>query len=319
MSDDEIYCIPTYMVNQKVKNYTRNLIQFLKENNKQVLLISHHFIPVDFQEIVDYCIYDNRNHLLHENKYKGWMAHRNNLFYVESQEFFPCNSTLACYYFHSSLFFSKFLNKRIVHFVDYDSILSNLDQYDENYQMLKNSEYSSIRYKNEAGAFFADTCSLDLSKLNLDNFIVSEEKLKSLIESNRTYEVLFEHYFKKFENIYWKSFKELKKSTVAGLEHINSIDWICLAANKEDNKFYLTIVNPSDEKKKHKIIADGNILESHTHNSSWVLEVSDYKNVIVYDEKGDLLKTYHVPNFNIKDQSAVSWLTFNPNGTQLGG
>ena len=50
------------------------------------------------------------------------------------------------------------------------------------------------------------------------------------------------------------SFKELKKSTVAGLEHINSIDWICLAANKEDNKFYLTIVNPSDEKKKHKII-----------------------------------------------------------------
>ena len=317
MPDDEIYCVPTYMVNQKVKNYTRNLIQFLKERNKQVLLMSHYYIPVEFQETVDYCIYDNRNHLLYENKHKGWMVHRNNLFYVESQEFFPCNSTLACYYFHSSLFFSKFLNKRIVHFVDYDSILSNLDQYDENYQILKKSEYSSIRYKNNVGAFFADTCSLDLSKINLDNFVVSEEKLKNLIESNRTYEVLFEHYFINFENIYWKSFEELKKTSNAGLEHVNAIDWICLAVNLDEYKFYLVIINTVKSAKKHKVIADERVIDVETFNSSWVLEVSSCKNLLVYNETGSLLKTYHIPSININDQSKISWLTFNPVNCQL--
>lgn len=305
------------MVNQKVKNYTRNLIQFLKERGKQVLLISHYYIPVDFQEMVDYCIYDNRNHLLCDNKHKGWMVHKNNLFYIESQEFFNCNSTLACYYFHSALFFSKFANKRIVHFVDYDTILLNLDQYDENYQMLKNSEYSSVRYKNEAGAFFADTCSLDLTKLNLDNFVVSEEKLKSLIEKNRTYEVLFEHYFVNFENIYWKSFDELRKTSSAGLEHINSIDWICLAVNLDERKFYIVIINPVQENRKHKVIVDEKVFQINTNENSWALEVTNNKNVIVYDEKGSLLKAYHIPTINMDDQAKVSWLTFNPINCQL--
>jgi hypothetical protein len=221
MPDDEIYCVTTYMINQKIKDYTRNLIKFLKERNKQVLLISHYQIPVEFQEMVDYCIYDNRNHLLYENKYKGWLCYKNNLFYVESQEFYSSNSTLACYYFHSALFFSKFINKNIVHFIDYDSNVLNLDQYDENYKILKDSEYTSVRYKTTSGdsfenktlqALFADTSSINLAKFNLDNLIVSEEKLKNLIEKFRTYELFYERYFLLFEKIYWKSYEEIKKS-----------------------------------------------------------------------------------------------------------
>jgi hypothetical protein len=183
--------------------------------------------------------------------------------------------------------------------------------------MLKNSEYSSVRYKNEAGAFFADTCSLDLTKLNLDNFVVSEEKLKSLIEKNRTYEVLFEHYFVNFENIYWKSFDELRKTSSAGLEHINSIDWVCLAVNLDEYKFYIVIINPDKINKKHKVIIDERILEIDTHDSSWVLEVTKNKNVIIYNEKGSLLKSYHIPSINMNDQAKVSWLTFNPINCQL--
>lgn len=323
MADDEIYCVTTYMVNQKIRDYTRNLIQFLKERNKQVLLMSHHPIPVEFQEMVDHCVYDSRNHLLHENKYKGWICYRNSLFYVESQEFFTSNSTLACYYFHSALFFSKFINKKIVHFIDYDSNVLNLDQYDENYKILKDSEYTSVRYKTAFGAsfeanslrgLFADTSSVNLSKFNLDNLIISEEKIKSLIENFRTYELLYESYFLKFEKIYWKSYEEIKKSVSAGLEHVHGIDWICLASNNEEGKFYLMIVNTSNEDKKHKIIADENIFEKITQkNSSWFMQVSDYKNIIVYDEKNVILKTYHIPSINLKDQTKISWMSFDPN------
>ena len=317
MADDEIYCITTYMVNQKIKNYTKKLIQFLKEKNKQVLLISHHHIPTEFQEMVDYCIYDNRNHLLHENEYKGWIAHKNNLFYVESQEFFPSNSTLACYYFYSALFFSKFINKNIVHFVDYDSILSNIDQYDENYKILKNSEYSSVRYKTTANGLFADTASFNLSKLNFNNFIISEDKLKSLIVKYRTYELLFEKYFLNFEKIYWKPFQDIEKTVKAGLEHVNAIDWICVAANIEENKLYLVIVNDLYETKKHKVIIDEKFFEIVTNRSSWVHEVSNNKNVIVCNEKGDMLKRYNISNINLKEQAAISWITFNPINVQL--
>lgn len=327
MPDDEIYCVTTYMINQKIKDYTRNLIKFLKERNKQVLLISHYQIPVEFQEMVDYCIYDNRNHLLYENKYKGWLCYKNNLLYAESQEFYSSNSTLACYYFHSALFFSKFINKNIVHFIDYDSNVLNLDQYDENYKILKGSEYTSVRYKTTSGdsfenktlqALFADTSSINLSKFNLDNLIISEEKLKSSIENFRTYELLFERCFLIFEKIYWKSYEEIKKSISAGLEHVHSIEWICLAPNVEDGKFYLLIINNSNKNKKYTTIADGNIFEQTiAEHCSWVLHVSDYKNLIIYDEKNVILKTYHIPSINLKDQSKISWLTFNPNNTQL--
>lgn len=317
MINDEIYCVPTYMVNQKIKNYTRNLIQFLKENGKQVLLISHYYIPVEFQEMADYCIYDNRNHLLYENKYKGWIFHGNNLFYVESKEFFLYNSSLACYYFHSALFFSKFANKRIIHFIDYDSILFNLDQYNENYEILKNSEHSSVRYKNDAGSFFADTCSLDLSKINLDNFIISEEKLKSLIEKNKTYETVFENYFLKFENIYWKSFEELKKTSNSGLEHVNSIDWICLAVNLDEHKLYIIIINNETKNKKYKVIIDEKVISVNTFDSSWILEVSTCKNLLVYNEKDSLLKAYHIPSININEQSKISWVILNSGNSQL--
>jgi hypothetical protein len=315
------------MVNQKIKDYTRNVIRFLKERNKQVLLMSHYQIPVEFQEMVDYCIYDNRNHLLYENKYKGWLCYKNNLLYVESQEFYSSNSTLACYYFHSSLFFSKFINKNIVHFIDYDSDLLNLDQYDENYKILKDSEYTSVRYKTTSGdsfenktlqALFADTSSVNLSKFNLDNLIVSEEKLKNLIENFRTYELFYEIYFLPFEKIYWKSYEEIKKSVSAGLEHVHAIEWVCLASNLQEGKFYLVIVNRSNKNKKYKIIADGHILEPMLpENCSWCYQVSDYKNIIVYDEKNVFLKTYYIPSMNLNDQSKISRMTFNLVGNQL--
>ena len=327
MADDEIYCVTTYMVNQKIKDYTRKLIKFLKERNKQVLLISHHPISTEFQEMVDYCIYDNRNHLLYENKHKGWICYRNNLFYVESQEFFASNSTLACYYFYSALFFSKFINKKIVHFIDYDSNVSNLDQYDENYKILKDSEYTSVRYKTTSGAsfdnkafqaFFADTSSINLSKYNLDNLIISDEKFKSLMEKFRTYEILFENHFLKFEKIYWKPKDELEKSITAGLEHIHGIDWVGLAVELSQRKFYITIINDSEKSKTHKIIIDEKIIYMDiASKNSWVCDVSGNNNVIVYSEKGEISKSYHIPSINMDDQSKISWLTFNPVNTQL--
>lgn len=327
MADDEIYCVPTYMVNQKIKDYTRKLIKFLKERNKQVLLISHYPIAIEFQEMVDYCIYDNRNYLLYENKYKGWICYKNNLFYIESQEFVSNNSTLACYYFYSALFFSKFINKKIVHFIDYDSNALNLDQYDDNYKILKDSEYTSVRYKTTSGAsfdnkalqaFFADTSSINLSKYNLDNLIISDENFKSLMEKFKTYELLFEKHFLQFENIYWKPKDELEKSITAGLEHVHGIDWVALAVDLEKRKFYIAIVNDSNNAKNYKIIIDERIINMNiASKNSWACDVSNNNNVIVYNEKGDISKTYHIPSINMNEQSQSSWITFNPVDVQL--
>jgi hypothetical protein len=157
-----------------------------------------------------------------------------------------------------------------------------------------------------------------LSKFNLDNLIVSEEKLKNLIENFRTYELFYEIYFLPFEKIYWKSYEEIKKSVSAGLEHVHAIEWVCLASNLQEGKFYLVIVNRSNKNKKYKIIADGHILEPMLpENCSWCYQVSDYKNIIVYDEKNVFLKTYYIPSMNLNDQSKISRMTFNLVGNQL--
>jgi hypothetical protein len=127
--NDEIYYIPTYMVNPKVKEYTYNLIKYLKSQDKEIILVSHYPIPIEFQELVDYCIYDKRNVLLYEDEYKGHLSQENEVFTIFSQEFFSYNSTIACYYFYSALFLAKFLGKRIVHSIDYDTIVDNTQRW----------------------------------------------------------------------------------------------------------------------------------------------------------------------------------------------
>jgi len=310
MRQDELYCVTTYMVNKKVKDYTRRLINFLKGKGKEVLLISHYHIPIEFQETVDYCIYDSRNYLLEDNKYKGWITHGNSYFYVKSQEFFTTNSSLACFHFFSSLFFAKFAHKKIVHYIDYDSDLINIDQYEDNYQILKNSDYSSVRYKNNTGSLFADTSSVNLEKINLNNFLISDEQFKSLVEQNRTFEMLFENNFLKLENTHWKSFEDLSKTVRAGLEHVHSIDWVCLAVERSSKKLFIVIVNPDNQIKTHKIVFDDQITFCTTNNSSWLMDVSANKNIFIFNDKNILLKSYHVPSLDINEQQKISSINF---------
>lgn len=308
MNEDEIYCIPTYMVNDKIKNYTRNLIKFLKERDKKVLLISHYFIPVEFQELVDFCIYDNRNDLLYENRFKGRLYYFTSAFDVSSQEFILSNSSLACYYFHSALFFSKFINKRIVHFVDYDSVLRNLDIYDDNYKTLKSSDFTSVRYKNENDSYFADTSSVDLSKINLNDYIKSKDELLGLLETDCRFEEFFSKNFLSLENPLWKSKEELKKSIDVALENVNATDWICLASSPEDRLYLIVIAH---NVKNYRIIIDEDIIEKNLPPRHWwIKEVSNNKNILIYDDKNKILKAYHIPLINIKENAEISSVTF---------
>lgn len=311
MNEDEIYCIPTYMKTQRVKDYTRNLINFLKKENKQVLLISHYLIPTEFQEIVDFCIYDNRNTLLFDSKYKGWLFYLCQTFSVYSKDFFSYNSSLACYYFHSALFLAKFANKKIIHFIDYDTILSNLDVYNDNYKILKNTDFSSVRFKHNNGDFFADTTSLDLTKIKIENYIISDEEFKKLIETHKRFEELFCAHFLQFENPYWKNKSELDLSTQSGLEHINSIDWICVASDEQEDKLWLIIINPENNKlKKYKIIIDGHISNQVLNTGWWAKEVTNCKMVIIYDDKNIILKTYIISEINISENRIDNRISF---------
>ena len=308
---DEIYYIPTYMVNPKVKEYTYNLIKYLKSQNKEIILVSHHPIPTDFQELVDYCIYDKRNTLLYDNEYKGYLSWDNSTFTVYSQEFFSYSSIIACYYFYSALFLAKFLGKRIVHSIDYDTIIDNLDQYEENYEILTTTDYSSIRYKNDKNVLFADTYSTDISKLNLDFFIKSEEELKGLANVYRRFEEFHECYMFPQEKVYWKTFDDIKKSVNPGLEHIDSPDRICLAVDVDTNHLILTfILEGCFDKKTFKVIADDKIISKTLCNNWWLLDVTSYKNITIFDSENKLLKYYPISELDIEKQKSISQIFF---------
>lgn len=307
---DEIYYIPTYMVNPKVKEYTYNLIKYLKSQNKEIILVSHHPIPTDFQELVDYCIYDKRNTLLYDSEYKGYLSWTDPVFTVYSQEFFSYNSTIACYYFYSALFLAKFLGKKIVHSIDYDTIIDNLDQYEENYEILTTTDYSSVRYKNDANVLFADTYSTDISKLNLDFFIKGEEELKELANVYRRFEEFHECHMFPQEKIYWKTFDDIKKSVNPGLEHIDSPDWICLAVDVDTNNLILTFILESYTEKTFNIILDDQKFSKTLCNTWWLLDVTSYKNITILDSENKLIRHYSTTELDIKKQKSISQIYF---------
>ena len=311
--NDEIYYIPTYMVNPKVKEYTYNLIKYLKSQDKEIILISHYPIPIKFQELVDYCIYDKRNVLLYEDEYKGHLSQDNEVFTIFSQEFFSYNSTIACYYFYSALFLAKFLGKRIVHSIDYDNIIDNLDQYEENYEILTTTDYSSVRYKNDNNVLFADTYSTDISKLNLDFFIKDEEELKKLANIYRRFEEFHEHHMFPQEKIYWKNWNDINKSINPGLEHLDSPDRICLAVDVDTNQLFLAIILTKDDKldKSYNVILDERKFSQHINiGLFWLVEVTNCKNVMVFDSQNKLLKTYYLPELDIEIQKQKSNIKF---------
>lgn len=310
--NDEIYLVPTYLVNDKVKEYTRNTIQALKANGKEILLYSHYYIPEEFQQMVDYCIYDKRNTMLSENQYKGWLhrKHFSDKFEVKSKEFLTSNSSVACFYFNHALSYIKNLEKRIVHLVDYDNVWNNLDVFENNYKILTTTNYESIRFKyDDSNQLFANIWSVDLSKHNLDRYIQTEEYLKHTVSQIRRYEEWYPVHFMDGENVLWKYKSEADRGNELALSSVNEPEWVCLAVEELNEDNYIYFCNPSPNELNYE-------LERNEYRSDitlspftyYILPLNEDDKILRVFKNGNEIRNYDLENIDINEQRETSTL-----------
>jgi hypothetical protein len=140
----EIFFIETHTPTFEQQQMLRNLVFKLKQNNKDVLIVSHTLIPDDIVKLADYYFYDSDNTLLSVWEYtEGFNFYENKYFKIASQfdVFKYHNYGVAVYKLVSfGLMLSKNLGYEKCHIIEYDTDFDNLSGFDEINLYLKTND-----------------------------------------------------------------------------------------------------------------------------------------------------------------------------------
>jgi hypothetical protein len=177
----EIYFITAYTPTFDRQQALRNLVHSIKEQGKEILVISHSTIAKDIEDMCDYTIFDRENKLIYDSTTQYWSSSvMNNLRF----EYINLNSsyTILPVYklFLGGLAYLKSLNYDIVHFLEYDCEIKDFTYFENVKESLISGEYDMHAcYDTEK---FTDTyvtlpISVNIKKLDFEQLIYDEKKL----------------------------------------------------------------------------------------------------------------------------------------------
>ena len=126
--DQEVIIISTYPVQQSIIDSTKECIESFKQTGRKIILTSHVPIPLELQELVDYCIYDKNNLLTkHDFYYHCWVDYGhfkvNTILQGEDNDVYHGPAVYTNYYNAASL--AKNIGIKKLFFINYDYILTN--------------------------------------------------------------------------------------------------------------------------------------------------------------------------------------------------
>jgi glycosyltransferase involved in cell wall biosynthesis len=126
--DQEAIIISTYPTQQSVIDSTKECIESFKQTGRKIILTSHVPIPLELQELVDYCIYDKNNLLTkHDFYYHCWVDYGhfkvNTILQGEDNDVYHGPAVYTNYYNAASL--AKNIGIKKLFFINYDYILNN--------------------------------------------------------------------------------------------------------------------------------------------------------------------------------------------------
>ena len=146
----DLILIGDYSNTKEKKDLLLDLVNFFKENGKEVM-ISSHIAP---EEIIlrkcDYFIYDKENKLLTDKKYIGYSSFSSQLVDLASKLPVRQNTFLAVMrILFNGFTMAKTLKYDVVHYVEYDSKISSIKEFNENLNILRSSNYNAVGYFNQ--------------------------------------------------------------------------------------------------------------------------------------------------------------------------
>ena len=127
--DDSIVLIHAHLSDEERIKVCLEFVRQIKSFGYDVIVSSHTPASKEFQDEVDYFVYDKDNTVLSDVSFLGWMTWYAPNFDVTSKEFCSYNTVLAVFrLMHIGTAYAKLLGKDKIHIFDYDGFLNKPDE-----------------------------------------------------------------------------------------------------------------------------------------------------------------------------------------------
>ena len=137
MTNDTITLLHAHLSDDYRIKICLEFVEQLQKFGYEVIVATHTPAPIEFQQKVDYFVYDHDNCLLFEPDLLGYLTWYTNDYNVSSKEFFEFSSTLAVSrLIHIGTSYAKMLGKTKIHIFDYDGFLDNPNEMKRNEQKI---------------------------------------------------------------------------------------------------------------------------------------------------------------------------------------
>jgi hypothetical protein len=196
-----LFVVSAYAPDIQRQQLLRNLIYYLKQNKRDILLLSHSALPQDIIDSSNYYFYDEKNEVHLDERFKWkYFFDINGNYMVESSLVYPNFSTLLPVYnfILQGIIISKLLGYEYIHYMEYDFSINNLSLLDKNIECLQDNDV--ILYKHDIdgyGILLGYMC-LKLLNFQLNELYFSNENLldKYLGYNLKVENFLFDLFFK---------------------------------------------------------------------------------------------------------------------------
>lgn len=318
-SNKNIFLITAFTPIPEKENLLVNLINKLKTTKTPIFLVSHTMPSSHIMKMVDYCLYDPENPNFYSwddigIKTHGYWWETTNDFSIQSSYNVSSginHSLSALKMYLMGLFNVKGLGFEKCHVIEYDTIVSNLDEINENWELL--DKYDVIGYNgfdklNREELIMAQFLPINLNSYNFQDLQynkTNKEKLLNIFNNNPRYNAMGEtmvfDYFFKSKNYLIKNYKKIDNIDTIRIDESSKIfpkSNFCILPAWSSQKNCLVLYYRSEENITHLaefIINNKYYFSLEAENNNWKtvelgIDVKDIKNIKIL-HKG---KTYNM-------------------------
>ena len=292
--EEEAFIVSTYPILNSVTKTTIECIEALKQTGRKIILTSHLPIPLELQELVDYCVYDKNNlltkHTFYQYTWFDFDSLKVDLMLTgEDNDVYHGPSVYTNYYNGAAL--AKKLGIKKLYFLNYDYHLKNASYIDSISLILNTKKaYVGLRKEQEGNTIITYFLAAE-PKFYLDHFpLVKTAKeyddlmIKWGSESNGLENLTYHTFNQDKDKIYWEDKPNFTKLIEENFEHkdYSRVEYFSVLPVKdhpEQFAIFLSVANSVDSRDiKIAVYEDDKMLFDETvkvtHKLSWFRQVA---------------------------------------------
>lgn len=329
--NQSVILLHAHLSDENRKQICHRAIEKFHEFGFDVIVATHTPVDKDTQELADYVIYDKDNIVQDNPEYKGFMSLHTESFVVYSKEFFRNNYTYAVHrLLTAGIFYAKLIEKKIIHIFDYDCLITDLSEIEDNTNILLNDNKKAITYEWVPEQMSGDYVNVNRQIVTMflsakvdelfgrfSNFL----SLKHFEEANMKYSaktteeylayVMGITHHNKIDGSTWgdvvvKNFYDIRDRDGYNFAMVHTdaeMPWVCLCEHGEVYVIFYKSNNSSLE--KYKVVIDGNtVIDENMFPEVYMnyYAIRDIKNVEIFiNDK--LFRTY-----DLSDDKTIEYI-----------